>query len=277
MLDPDGSAPPTPPDVVLPDLACSGCSYNLRGLPLTGACPECSAPVADSLRARSLPFAAPHYRATLLAGLNTVLTGLLLLIGVTIAQAAVHALALGRAAAAVSALAELALTLVFAIGYWRYTTPDPGFAFTEQPRSARAVARAAAVVSAVASLVTSVISLVYPIVNASIAAGNLTPLTLIAATAGITGVIAWLVQFFAVLTYTAWLADRIPDPDLARRARRYRWLIPVLYLVLSCVLIGPLVAFIMYWVLLSAVRNHLRNIALAPALHRGPPPPAPAH
>ena len=31
------------------DRKCTGCGYNLRGLPGTGACPECGRPVLDSL------------------------------------------------------------------------------------------------------------------------------------------------------------------------------------------------------------------------------------
>ena len=32
------------------DVSCSGCGYNLRGLSPSGRCPECNAPIADSLR-----------------------------------------------------------------------------------------------------------------------------------------------------------------------------------------------------------------------------------
>ncbi|MBI4718600.1 MAG: MFS transporter [Planctomycetes bacterium] len=48
---------PVPPDVVGPDgriagnLECRNCGYNLRTLETTADCPECSAPVAESMRA----------------------------------------------------------------------------------------------------------------------------------------------------------------------------------------------------------------------------------
>ncbi|MHC4946835.1 MAG: hypothetical protein ACYTG1_01040 [Planctomycetota bacterium] len=34
------------------DAVCVGCGYALRGLPVAGCCPECGAPVDESLRAR---------------------------------------------------------------------------------------------------------------------------------------------------------------------------------------------------------------------------------
>ncbi len=37
--------------VINHDLSCAGCSYNVRGLPPEGRCPECSLPVTDSLEA----------------------------------------------------------------------------------------------------------------------------------------------------------------------------------------------------------------------------------
>ena len=35
---------------VVPHLPCVGCEYNLRGVAMEGACPECGRPVADSVR-----------------------------------------------------------------------------------------------------------------------------------------------------------------------------------------------------------------------------------
>lgn len=53
MAPPRDTAPPPPTTIAaaqpLGDLPCAGCGYNLRGLTRDGRCPECGAPVADSL------------------------------------------------------------------------------------------------------------------------------------------------------------------------------------------------------------------------------------
>lgn len=40
----------------------------------------------------------------------------------------------------------------------------------------------------------------------------------------------------------------------------YRWLLPVIYVVGAIVVIGPLIALVMYWNLLDRVRKHLKSI-----------------
>ncbi|HYE20153.1 MAG TPA: hypothetical protein VEA69_17025, partial [Tepidisphaeraceae bacterium] len=44
-------SPPVPPPLpaIDRDLACVGCGYNLRTMPVTGRCPECARAVADSV------------------------------------------------------------------------------------------------------------------------------------------------------------------------------------------------------------------------------------
>ncbi|MFN3167240.1 MAG: DUF4190 domain-containing protein [Phycisphaeraceae bacterium] len=44
------SQPPPPPSVRSSSYACSRCGYDLSGSVVGGACPECGAPVSESLR-----------------------------------------------------------------------------------------------------------------------------------------------------------------------------------------------------------------------------------
>ena len=75
------------------------------------------------------------------------------------------------------------------------------------------------------------------------------------------GNLAWIVQYFAAMTYLAWLTPRIPDEQAARDAKRLMWLGPVLYVLLACLLmIGPLIATVMYFVLLDRVREGVRRV-----------------
>ena len=72
--------------------------------------------------------------------------------------------------------------------------------------------------------------------------------------------LAGLVQFFAAMLYVRWLATRIPARDIHERAQNYLWLLPVIYLVGSCIIIGPLVASILFLLLLNSVRLRLKSI-----------------
>lgn len=49
--------------MVQDDLRCTGCGYNLRGLPAEHQCPECSRPISETISAVSAP--TPELRSTL--------------------------------------------------------------------------------------------------------------------------------------------------------------------------------------------------------------------
>jgi hypothetical protein len=63
------------------------------------------------------------------------------------------------------------------------------------------------------------------------------------------------------MLYVRWLAPRIPSPAIEGRAKLYMWLLPVIYIIGFCAIgLGPVVATIMYFLLLNEVRIRLRNI-----------------
>jgi hypothetical protein len=108
------------------DLPCSGCGYNLRGLPLGGSCPECGQQVADtfsSARGWSGWFIRVSQGSLLIGG------GFL-----------AGGLAVGAAALVPVLLLTLPLaTLISAFGAWRLATPSPGFSQYMSPRLGTAV------------------------------------------------------------------------------------------------------------------------------------------
>lgn len=272
MTDPTNLPPPLPTaasavPLVDGDRSCIKCSYNLRGLPIAGKCPECGTPVADSLKGFLLQHASAEYRAAIGSGLSLVLNGILLMIVIMVVNVFI-VVALGGGGSQTAVLITMMLglipTVMTYLGYLRYTEPDPGYIGLEPPNSAREVLRITLIITGTAQLIQ--IGLTFAGASAGKfarggGAGAVTLLDgltiLIAVVAGI----AWIVQFFCVLKYTNWLSNRVPDPFIAKRSQMYLWLLPVIYIFgAACVGLGPLIALVLYWNLLDRLRKHVKAI-----------------
>lgn len=73
---PDFPLPAIPPAlIVLYDLPCRNCAYNLRTLPTSGVCPECATPVAVSLKSDLFRFSNPGWIKQLRLGAGLVVIG----------------------------------------------------------------------------------------------------------------------------------------------------------------------------------------------------------
>jgi len=256
------------------------CSYSLMGLPPEGNCPECGTPIADSLRGFYLRFAAPEYIAKVRTGLSLILNGILLMVAMFLVRFVLPFVANYFFSAstlvwiALVQLLPLIPSVIILLGYWRYTEPDPGFVGVETPHAARKILRVATVVSSACVLVPAALALATmgSLYAPGVGGSAPSPASSVAATTILmlgwlgtaVGYIAWAVQFFAAMKYTTWLAARIPDGAIEARARLYLWLLPVIFVVGILLIIGPLVALIMYWNLLDKVRKHVKAIAVAP-------------
>ncbi|MFT3683817.1 MAG: hypothetical protein QM783_02635 [Phycisphaerales bacterium] len=259
--------PTAPPPMMLDrSQPCVKCSYDLRGLPLDGVCPECGAPVQDSLRGILFAFASPDYRGKIAKGLSLVLTAILLTIvlgvGSLVVSFAMGGAPSGRMAVAV---ASLGVTAMGILGYWWYTEPDPGYTGLERPNSARQVARIAVMVQAGVQAVQLVMMLMSDTVGAATGtAAGFSAVMILSGFLSLLALAAWVTQFFAVMQYTRWMATRIPDAFIQRRAATYMWLLPVISVVGAILLfLGPLVALILYWNLLDRLRKHVKSINTA--------------
>lgn len=198
------------------------CSYNLRGLALTGTCPECNRPVADSLPAFPLVATTPQYRASLVRGLSLVCGGTALALISIITGSVLAAVGRDPPDWAGVIVFWLALAAILA-GYWLYTTPDPFFAGGREPVLSRRVLRISATVSVVSFVIGSASSFTD---GASEAFAPLAEL--IRVFSPFAAVLAFAAHFFAMMHYTQWTVSRIPQHVWARRIRRYMWLLPVL-------------------------------------------------
>lgn len=219
-------------------------------------------PVEHSIRGRQLRFASPDYRREIQAGLGLVLNGILLIIVCFISLTVLASAGVSPLFVSVGlGFGMVAISIMIAVGYWRYTTPDPGFALAEQANSARAVARIAVVVGAACLLGKTIVELLLSGSHTHPAQmpTGVSLLRLVTGSLALLQLVAWVVQFFSVMTYTAWVAGRIPDDAIVRKARRYRWLLPLIAILgLPLFMLGPLFALVRYWNLLHALRKQIK-------------------
>lgn len=261
-----------PPVQMAPDDSlCNKCSYSLRGLPVTGRCPECGTPVEHSLRGFMLQYASADYLNKIQSGLSLVLNGILLSIIFGVLGMVVSAATGGGNSAGgmwlqvLIQLLGLIPAIMILLGYWRFSEPDPGFVGRETPGAARQYLRAAVCVQAGAQAVSLLVSLAAVMFvmtgGAPNAAGaGLIAIGILALLAGLANLIAWLVQFFSVMHYMRWMGRRIPDLHLINRSGTYMWLLPLIAVLGLIVLVGPLVALVLYWNLLDRLRKQVRAI-----------------
>jgi hypothetical protein len=125
------------PTEVQGHVACPGCGYDLRGLPLAGRCPECGTPVSVGLQRVRLEFSSPEWVRRLLLGVRLIILGLItgigvpfvvmLLWGVTFAEVLFRHTTIspqGLLTALVSAPLMLGV-LILVVAMWLLGTPDP--------------------------------------------------------------------------------------------------------------------------------------------------------
>lgn len=104
------------------DLACRGCGYNLRGLTVEAACPECSASAGLSVRGDLLRFSDPAWVERLGRGMGWVIAGFIssVLVGIVgsilVASIAMTSTVLLGSASVASAFCAALASLVIVAG-----------------------------------------------------------------------------------------------------------------------------------------------------------------
>jgi hypothetical protein len=272
---------------------CIQCGYSLEGLGDDANCPECATPVQRSRYGFLFVYAGDEYTRTVIRGLRFVAIGVLVFIVMLVAVIVAPIAVAGPTTSAVRQLLNLVLFLPLAMilaGYLGFVTPDPGLTRGDQPIRARRWARVGVLACAVAIALTPLVSLVAP---GGVGARSLTTALLVLR--GVLVVAGAGMTFVGGGVYLAWLARRIPDKKLVRRAKRLLWLVPLLVLApFLCIIVatgfgvgaggmaGPtvffmwlgcgalvlwVVALVLWWNLLDAVRKGIvkaRASAVAP-------------
>lgn len=255
------------------DRSCKQCGYALRGLHPSGVCPECGFPIERSLTDDRLEHSGPDY-------LRSLHTGVLLIIGGMVGQLAITLLLLtvtifvifasfGGGGSLPRGLEVLMLigtalgtlvTLVIVVGWWLFSAPDPAYTGRFDGSRARVVVRVSMLCVGLLTILQAVIAMASPSVRQAGMGGGFGAASIVSMGVNLLTTVAWGVGYFASMLYLRWLCPRVPDWRAHRFAKTMMWLGPLIYIVGSCLVIGPLVAMVLYVVLLNWVRADLRLI-----------------
>jgi hypothetical protein len=259
--------PLTPPDAG-PEVICLKCGHDLRGLPPSGACPECGMAIERSLQGNLLRFSDETYLVALHRGVFLILAAIIAQVVFYVALfVGAFALASGTVPpmrgielfAAFAGCLLIGVVLVQRYGWWLFSAPDQAYLGADLGTTSRIVVR---VTVAVLALLTGL--------NAAVESAQLGrgagPMDDVADIVGTALLLALAVKFFASILYLRWLALRLPDPGVDRKAKLLMWLGPLLAIVgfMMCGL-GPIVALVLFWLLLNEVRTDIKRIREQPA------------
>ncbi len=219
---------------VTEDRACIQCGYSLRGLAVSGVCPECATPAARSLLGDLLMHSSRQFVARLALGARliwwsialTLMSPLLLLLGTAL-------IAVLRTRFAPGGWFLLPLLIFFLLaciavtGWWLLSSPDPALPEREGALTARRILRGASAAGVVCLLIAALVAGV----SAPGAWGRLSSVASVAARVATgAGLCACVVAFVASLVLVRRIALRLPDPWMHRRAG---WLLIVSALIVA--------------------------------------------
>jgi len=190
------------------DWACKRCGYNLRGLTEAGFCPECGTPVGKSTTGDLLRFSDPDWIATVSRGMNIMVVMIFVSIPLPCIAGAVGSTPGARS---IGEGIGILINLVTIYGIWLLTEPDPSGIGEDTHMNARRIVRAAVAGGAILGAVTWALQ--------SSGSPSLWPMVVVASVAS--GLIGLVEEYFKFKFYE-YLALRVPDERLARRARFLR-------------------------------------------------------
>jgi hypothetical protein len=202
----------------------------------------------------SLLYSSPEYLATLQRGLSFILNAILVMV-VNLVLGVVAGSMSSMALMNVSSLIGIGVSLALVVGWWLFSVEDPAYVGRNDGSTARRVIRVVVAIELASTIFGAVLQFV-PL-PATPGAGYV----VLAAVASLGSLVIWAVKFFSAMLYVRWLAPRIPSDFVDRRARLLMWLCPVLVTVGAVLLmLGPLIALVLYWNLLNRVRAEIRTI-----------------
>ena len=261
-------APPTErtgAGVIDTSVLCITCGYNLIGLTHGDVCPECGTPAVNSTRGTMLIHSSPEHTARLHKGVFTVQAAIItaIIVGVLLLIAGfATATASGGSSMGLQIFGQVIQTGAWAAvlyGWWLFSEPDPHYTGKDAGDGARKFVRISVIVQAAVIAIGFIVGL-GQIGSGSANVAALTAWDILAVVMMLIGLASQVLWFVASMLYLKWLGARLPDARVVKRAGLLVWLGPVLSTVGVLVLVGPLIALILYYNLLDWVRKDIRAI-----------------
>lgn len=212
---------------IISDMACRRCGYNLRGLNQQSRCPECNTPAGLSTQGDLLRFADPNWVDRLSRGCSFILWGTLATLLASFGVGCLMFIGLVPIGQIVAFLASL----ISVYGAWLLTSPDPSGIGDDRYANARKIVR----ITLILGLASGFTNL--GLQNLSLPLVAFVVLMSLNTLAGLTSVVGEVAKYFYLRT----LADRIPHPEYAARARLIAWAFAI---GLPIVLLGSMLAMV---------------------------------
>jgi hypothetical protein len=235
-LPPVASPVPQAGQVVVDNIPCRKCAYNLRTLSVTGVCPECGTPVGVSIYGDLLKYSDPAWVRKLGQGAFYILLGIFVVIATVLLTVVLGAARILSPPAneMFGHLLNLVGSVLTLIGSWLLTEPDPSGVGEDKYGTSRKVIRVTLLIDVLNSFLTfiSTFSILPPQAHQLLQG--------VTALCGIAGVVG----MFAQLQYLGKLALRIPDKSLSDRANFLKIAFSITYGFL--ILIGIVTVLIMW-------------------------------
>jgi hypothetical protein len=265
-----------PGQLVQEDRPCLVCGYSLQGLASDSNCPECGTPVDRSLRGPLLRYSSPEYLHTLHRGIVYAEVGTALRLGCSVGFFVIQygVVGYGPMGLGQQMMIEVAqglITAIMLVGWWMFTTPDPGAGGSEPGVQARRWTRAMVVVMGGLEVLLAAFSFLPVVRTTAVAAagggGFGAQLVFMAARS----LLEWGVSVGGVIAlgcYLRALAARVPDQTLRQRATLYRWLIPLLlglgivpwFFCCGVPLLPRVAGIVLFFVMIEPWRSKLKAI-----------------
>jgi len=275
----ESSMPAEPAEILRLDIACISCGYSLTGLRVDAKCPECGVPLAKSLQGDLFEHSDEAYVRKLYLGAKLVIASILFMVILMIVSFGFQMfVAFGSLSQAAGTRGEFVATalgvlasFIGAFGWWSLSEPNPRSMVANDGMNARMLVRIMVVTNVVIGIVSQLLVL-YLNSQISQMQGNSTaqPGTvsnglvisgLLILVVSLTSIVTFAVAFFSQMRYLQWVGPRLPNPWVTDRAKLMMWLGPLLFTVGAlCIGLGPLVALILYYNLITKIRADLKQI-----------------
>lgn len=213
--------------MIAEDVVCRHCKYNLRGLDIQSRCPECGISIAWSTHGDFLRYSDP-------AWVKELSNGTLWMISAILVGIAAFLFASSIVGGTGKVIIQLIGSGIGLVGYWKLTTPDPGYPELNPIWNIRQMTRILAVLGFLGMALKLTTSLTFSSNDAIFIASSAFSIALM-----LMGSIAALLLFVLIRGF----ANRIPDHDLANQTTVVMWGTICSYAV---ILIGALLALLSY-------------------------------